>query len=76
MIKTVLMTALAFAAVMTGLTLIYSCNIINILFIAVSFFAAIMAGLAYVYSVQDKSRKRFIWNTARQIPYLIGRYMA
>ncbi len=76
MIITVLVTATVFAVIMAGLSLIFSCNTINILLIAVSFFAAIIAGMAYVYSIQDGSRKRFIWNTARQIPYLIGRYMA
>ncbi len=76
MIRAVLVTATVFAGMMAGLSLIYSSDVINILFIAVSFFTAIMAGLAYVYSIQEGSRKRFIWNTVRQIPYLIGRYMA
>ena len=48
----------------------------KIILILLSIFTVIIAGLTILYLIQSKSRKRFIKNMARQVPYLIGRYFA
>lgn len=48
----------------------------KIILIILSIFAVMVLGIIVLYLVQPKSRKRFIWNFVRQVPYLIGRYFA